>query len=250
MAYTVGDVSRMTRVSVRALHHYDEIGLVRPSSRTDAGYRLYTAGDLERLQQVLFYRALGFALAEIARLLSDPDLDRRRVLMVQRELIVKRAEEAHTLVSLIDRTIAALDGGDAMTHEQLFDGFDPSAYEDEVQQRWGGTREYEESARRTRAHTKEDWKAIEAESGAISETLAAAMDAGVPASDPKAMDAAERHRQHISRWFYPCSYEVHVGLGEMYVADSRFAASYERVRPGLTQYVRDAIRANAARGGH
>src|SRR6187402_656296 len=124
MAYTVGDVSRMTRISVRTLHHYDEIGIVRASSRTDAGYRLYTPGDLERLQQVLFYRALGVPLAEIGRLLSDPDLDRRRVLVAQRALLVQRADEARRLVSLIDKTIAALDGGEAMGQEELFEGFD------------------------------------------------------------------------------------------------------------------------------
>jgi MerR family transcriptional regulator, thiopeptide resistance regulator len=247
MAYTVGDVARIARISVRTLHHYDEIALVCPTSRSEAGYRRYTAGDLERLQEVLFYRALGFPLAEIARLLADPTLDRRRVLMTQRELLLKKADEAQELVSLIDKTIAALDRGDAMGPEKLFEGFDPSAYEEEAKQRWGDTPEYKASVRKTRGYTKEDWTAIGAESAAIGEALVAVMEVGVPPSDPRAMDLAERHRQHVSRWFYTCTYEVHVGLGEMYVADPRFAANYETRRAGLAHYVREAIEANAAR---
>jgi len=247
MAYTVGDVSKMARVSVRTLHHYDEIGLVKPSSRTEAGYRLYTPRDLERLQQVLFHRELGFALEDIARMLADPAFDRRRALVAQRDLLLKRAEQAHALVGLIDKTLAALDGEQAMSDEDLFNGFDPSQYEEEAKQRWGGTPAYEESVRRARSYKKEDWKALGAEGAAINDAFVAAMDAGVPATHVQAMDAAERHRQHISRWFYPCSFEIHVGLGEMYVADPRFAANYEPLRTGLAAYIRDAIAANAQR---
>lgn len=247
MAYTVGDVSRMARVSVRTLHHYDEIGLVKPSSRTEAGYRLYTPRDLERLQQVLFYRELSFGLEEIARMLADPAFDRRRALVTQRDLLMERAEQARALVTLIDKTLAALDGDEPMSHEELFNGFDAFKYEEEARERWGGTPEFEESRRRTRRYGKEDWKALGAESGEITQGFARAMDDGVPPVDTRAMDLAERHRQHISRWFYDCSFEIHVGLGEMYAADPRFAANYEPVRAGLAAYIRDAIRANADR---
>jgi MerR family transcriptional regulator, thiopeptide resistance regulator len=247
MAYTVGDVSRMARISVRTLHHYDEIGLVEPSSRTEAGYRLYAPRDLERLQQVLFYRELEFTLEEIARMLADPAFDRRRALVAQRELLLEKAEQARALVELVDKTIAAIDKEEPMSHEDLFNGFDPSQYEEEARERWGGTAAFEESIRRTRSYKKEDWKALGAEGAAINDAFVAAMDAGLPASHPRAMDAAERHRQHITRWFYDCSFEIHVGLGEMYVADPRFAANYEPLRTGLAAYIRDAIRANAAR---
>jgi MerR family transcriptional regulator, thiopeptide resistance regulator len=247
MAYTVGDVSRMAHISVRTLHHYDEIGLVKPSSRTEAGYRLYTPRDLERLQQVLFYRELEFTLEDIARMLADPAFDRRRALVAQRELLLEKAEQARALVDLVDKTIAALDKEEPMSHEDLFDGFDPSQYEEEARERWGGTPGYEESIRRTRSYKKEDWKALGAEGAAINDAFVAAMDAGLPPSHPQAMDAAERHRHHITRWFYDCSFEIHVGLGEIYVADPRFAANYEPLRTGLAAYIRDAIRANAER---
>lgn len=248
MAHTVGEVARMARISVRTLHHYDEIGLVVPSSRTEAGYRLYEEPDLERLQQVLFYRELGFALDEIARILADPGFDRRRALVSQRELLQERAEQARALVALIDRTIQTLERGETVSREALFDGLQPAAHEEEARERWGGTEEYEESARRTRRYGPEDWKALRAEAAAIVDDFAAALDSGAAPTDARAADVAERHRQHITRWFYPCSSEIHVGLGEMYVSDPRFAASYEPARPGRAGYVRDAIRANAERG--
>jgi len=248
MAHTVGDVARMARISVRTLHHYDQIGLVKPS-RTDAGYRLYTERDVERLQQALFYRELGFPLEEIARILADPAFDRRRALVDQRELLVERADQARALVALIDRTIEALERGEDLSEEGLFDGFQPSRYEEEARERWGETPEHEESVARTRRYGKEDWQAIRAEAAAIVEGFAAAFDAGTPATRPEAMGLAERHRQHITRWFYGCSFEIHVGLGEMSVADPRFSAHYEPVREGLAQYICDAIRANAVRAG-
>ena len=250
MAHTVGDVSRMARISVRTLHHYDEIGLVKPSSRTVAGYRQYTDEDVEKLQQVLFYREMAFPLGEIARLLAEPGFDRRRVLADQRELLAERAEQAHALVALIDRTIEALDRGEHMNREALFEGFDPSRYEEEARERWGGSPEYEQSVARTRAYTPDDWQAIRAEAAAIVQAFAAAFHAGTAPDDDRAVQVAERHRRHVSRWFYECSFEIHVGLGEMYVADPRFSAGYERMRPerpGLAQYIRDAIRANASR---
>jgi DNA-binding transcriptional MerR regulator len=248
MAHTVGDVSRMARISVRTLHHYDQIGLVKPRARSEAGYRLYSDGDVERLQQVLFYRELGFRLEEIGRILADPDFDRRGALVDQRELLAERAERTRALVTLIDRTLSALDGGEKMTPEALFDGFEPSEHEEEARERWGGTPEYEESRRRTSRYTQEDWKAIKAEAGAIVEAFGAAFEAGTAATDPGATDVAERHRQHISRWFYTCSYEVHIGLGEVYVADPRFGAAMGSTEsPGLDQYILSAIRANAER---
>jgi hypothetical protein len=119
----------------------------------------------------------------------------------------------------------------------------------EAEARWGETEPYRESRRRTRSYTKRDWLMIKAESEQITGALAAAKAAGEAPASAAAMDAAETHRQHISRWFYDCSPEMHRGLGDMYVADERFAASYEPIAPGLAAYIRDAIAANAGRAG-
>jgi len=245
--HTIGEVARAAKVSVRALHHYDEIGLVRPSGRSRSGYRLYTGADLERLQQVLFFRELGFRLEDIGPILEDPGFDRKSALLVQRARLAEDAARATALVALIDATLRKMERGEKMGPEEMFEGFDPRKHEDEARERWGGTTEYKESARRTKGYTKDDWAALGAESGAITTALAEAMARGVKPGDDEAMDLAERHRAHIDRWFYPCSSEIHAGLGEMYVSDPRFAIHYDRHAPGLAVFLRDAIRANAAR---
>lgn len=247
MPYTVSQVARMTRLSVRALHHYDEIGLLAPSARTEAGYRLYCDRDLERLQQILFFRELAFPLEEIRRILDDPEFDRRAALLMQRSMLEERASHARALIDAVDRALEALEGGTPLKSEEMFDAFDPSRYEDEVRERWGDTESYRESSRRTKGYSKEDWSAIRAEQREITRAFGDQMEAGTPPDAEAAMDLAERHRLHIDRRFYPCSHGMHRGLGEMYVEDVRFRASYEEVRTGLATYMRDAIRANAAR---
>jgi len=247
--HTVGEVARLARVSVRALHHYDEIGLLQPSGRTEAGYRLYTDGDIERLQQVLFFRELGFALEDVARILRDPHFDRRQALVAQRAMLVEKGERLKALVELVDRTLDSLGKGIIMSTEEMFDGSpQPAAHEEEAQARWGGTEAYAESKRRTKGYTKEDWKRIGLETEQVVSKLADLFAAGAAPTDPKALDLAEEHRLQIDRWFYPCSRAMHRGLGEMYVSDPRFSAVYDARRPGLAQFVCDAIRANAERG--
>ena len=252
VAHTVGEVARLAKVSVRTLHHYDELGLLSPSERSEAGYRLYTVEDLERLQQVLFFRELGFSLEEIGRIMSAPDFDRRRALRAQRSLLAEKADRLRTMLSAVDAAIAATEKGTHVDKEEMFEvfgDFDPGEYEEEVRERWGETDAYKESARRTARYTKADWERFKAESEANGLEIAALMDEGVAPQDPRAMDAVDRARLLIDRWFYPCSHEMHVGLAEMYIADPRFTATYEKIHPGMAQYVHDAILANAARAG-
>ena len=239
MAYTVGEVSKIAKVSVRALHHWDEIGLVVPSRRSPKGYRLYTDDDLDRLQQVLFYRELGFRLEDIAATLADPAFDRREALRSHRALLSERVEHARALLELVDRTLRAMNGEEAMKAEAKFEGFDGALFEAEARERWGATPEYAEAERRKKKYTDADWKRMQSEADAVTQALAALMDENVAATDALAL--AEQHRAHIDRWFYPCTREIHVSLGEMYVSDPRFAAHYDRVRPGLAAYLRAAI---------
>jgi hypothetical protein len=120
-------------------------------------------------------------------------------------------------------------------------------YDEEARERWGDTDAYKQSKRRTAAFTKEDWLRVKSERAELEQRLAAALTGGVAAISEDAMDLAEQHRQQIVRWFYDCPYELHRALGDMYVADRRFTSYYERVAPGLAQYLRDAIHANADR---
>jgi DNA-binding transcriptional MerR regulator len=252
MPYTVSQVARLARLSVRALHHYHEIGLLVPSARTEAGYRLYGEADLERLQQILFFRELAFPLEEIRRLLDDPGFDRRAALLMQRTLLEERASQARALLAAVDRALEALEGGEPVKEDEMFEAFgdhDPAQYEQEVLERWGETEAYRESSHRTKSYTQEDWRDIRAEGEGITRGLAEQLEAGTSPQSQPAMDLAEEHRLHIDRRFYPCSHAMHRALGEMYVEDMRFRENYERMRAGLAEYVRDAIRANAARAG-
>ena len=249
-ALTVSEVARLANVSVRTLHHYDEIGLLVPSGRTAAGYRLYGRDDLDRLQEILLFRELEIPLDDIATLLSGGAFDRRAALELQREMLLQKAVRTEALIASVERAINAERTGVRMTTEEMFEvfgDFDPAEYEEEVQERWGETDAYRESSRRTAKYTKADWERFKAESEQIGTDTARLMDAGVPASDPRAMDLAEQARMQIDTWFYPCSHEMHVNLAAMYLADPRFTATYEKIHEGMAQYWHDAILANAAR---
>lgn len=252
MPYTIGEVAALARVTVRTLHHYDEIGLVRPSARSAAGYRLYGEDDLARLQHVLAYRGLGFPLARIAGILDDPEWDEVAGLREQRALLGERAEHLRHLIAAVDKALEAHVMEIELTPAERFEvfgDFDPEQYADEAAERWGETDAYTESARRARRYTKDDWQAIKAEGDAAMRELARVMADGVPAGDERAVEAVDGHRRQIDRWFYPCSAEMYVGILEMQVGDPRFRATWDGYAEGLLDYAVEAARAGAARHG-
>jgi hypothetical protein len=182
---------------------------------------------------------------------ENPSFDRREALVAQRALLVEKGERLRAMVQLVDRTLDAMEKGTTMRPEEMFEvfgDFDVNAHAEEAAKRWGGAEAYAESARRTKRYTKEDWTAIRDEMHAIGAAFAEAMASGNGPTDAAAMDVAERARLHIDTRFYPCSRAMHVALGQMVVTDPRFRDTYERIRPGLAQFVCDAIRANAERG--
>ncbi len=252
-ALTVGQVADELGVTVRTLHHYDGIGLVRPSERSRAGYRLYTGADLERLQHVVVYRRLGFSLEEIAELLEATGSDLQAHLLRQRATVIDRLSDLHDLVDAIDRALEKERMGMQLTpHEQkeLFGGVfaeHQEEYAAEAEERWGDTDAWKQSSARTASCTKADWEAIKAEMDEVNAAAVAALRSGEPATSEAAMDAAERARQHMERWFYDVSPQFHRNLGDMYVSDPRFTTTYEDLAPGLAAYLRDAIHANADR---
>jgi len=252
--YQVKEVAALSGVSVRTLHHYDRIGLLVPSARSGAGYRLYSGDDLLRLQQVLVQRELGLSLEAIRKLLDDPAFDHRAALLEQRRLLLERAEQTEQMIRALDRALSLLDkdppsqGEETMSNMQdLFEGFDPKAYEQEAKERWGHTEAYKESQRRTNSYSEADWQRFRAENSAITEGLVRAMQAGKKPDEPEVMDLAEQSRLIIDRWFYPCSHEMHTRLADMYEADPRFAENIDKAAAGLTPYLSAAIRANAER---
>jgi DNA-binding transcriptional MerR regulator len=250
-AYGVGAVVRLAGVTVRTLHHYDEIGLLIPSQRGVNGYRRYDVDDLARLQRILFYRELDFGLDRIGALLGG-DGDALGHLRRQHELLLDRRARLDRLVQTLETTMNARKSGVDLTPEEMlevFGGFDPGEYADEAEERWGGSDSFEQSRQRAASYTKDDWKRFVAESEDLHRRLGAAMTDGERPDGETAMDLAEEARSQIDRWFYDCSHAAHRSLATMYVTDPRFAATYDKVVDGLAVWFRDAIHANAERHG-
>jgi DNA-binding transcriptional MerR regulator len=240
----------MSGQTVRTLHHYDQIGLLVPAGRTLAGYRSYSDADVDRLRQILTYRELGFGLDRIAEILDDPGADTRAHLARQHRLVTERIERlraiARGLETLMEADTMELD----LTAEErleLFGDFDVDAHAEEARRRWGGSDAYAQSQRRVSSYTKADWERINADAAEVHRALAQVLADGEPADGEAAMDLAERHRAHITRWYYDCTTEIHRGLGRLYVDDERFTAAIDAHREGLSAYLRDAFAANADR---
>ncbi len=249
MSYSVGQVAELAGVTVRTLHHYGQIGLLEPQERTAAGYRRYSDDDLQELQHILFYRELGFPLEDIATILRVPGADASAHLARQRELLMQRIHRLQSMVAAVEKEMEAKTMGIQLTPEEKFEVFGPTYsedYETEAEQRWGDTGAWKQSQARTATFSKEQWVEIKKAGDDLNRRLAEAMRAGAAPDSPQAMHLAEEHRRSIET-FYDCGYPMHRGLGDMYVQDERFTRTYDDVAPGLAQWLRGAIHANADR---
>jgi DNA-binding transcriptional MerR regulator len=246
-ANTVGAVAALTGVSVRTLHHYDHIGLVVPSVRTQAGYRGYTDADIERLHLVLVYRSVGIPLDEIRTLLDDSNTDVLEHLRRQHAVLLEQAERLQHTIKAVEELMDAHREGIQLTAEEQVEIFGTEAltnfgseYAAEAEERWGETDAWKQSQQRVSQFSKQDWIAIKAEGDALLEALAQAKRGGVEPGSAEANHLAARHRTSIER-FYDCGDEMHQCLAEMYVADERFTRYYDDVEPGLAQFLHDII---------
>lgn len=249
--YRVKEVARLANVTVRALHHYDRIGLLTPAQRSPKGYRLYDEQDLLRLQQIVVGRALGMSLEAIRRMLDDPSFCRREALLSQREKLAAQLQNTQRMIASIDSALTHLDqqGDEPMNPTQLFDGFEPATHEEETMRRWGQTDAYATSRERTAHYGAHDWKAIKQELDTIFTDAAAVLSAGEEAGGERMRAIAERHREHIDRWFYPCTHRMHEQLSELFDGDPRFTANIDKHREGLAAFFAEAVRANAVERG-
>jgi DNA-binding transcriptional MerR regulator len=244
---TVGELARRGHITVRALHHYDAIGLLQPTGRSLAGYRLYSSADEDRLRAILAFRAAGVGLADIPALIVG---ERGELLARQIAAIDARMARLTEQRELLTR-IKEWDGmGINLTPEEYYDVFgetDPAQHAEEVAERWGDTDMFEESRRRTAAYGPDEWRQAQTDAQNAVDAFIACLDSGLPPESEHAAAAADEHRAAISRWYYPCSVELQVALAEMYVADPRFRATYDNQRAGLADFISRAIIAAANR---
>ncbi|MEU4395642.1 MerR family transcriptional regulator [Kribbella sp. NPDC023855] len=248
---TVGQVSTRVGVTVRALHHWDEIGLARPSLRTPAGYRLYTAADLERLHRIVVYRELGLGLDRIRAVLDDSAEDVPAALRAQRSQIAERIDRLQQLSAGLDRMIDAHERGLLLTAEQQAAILGPQWNPDwpsEARRRYGDTTQWRQYAERSASRSPEEWQAIADLVAGLDGDLAKAMDAGVTPGSPEADQLVELHREIFSSYF-PITRQMQVCLGRRFEADPEFAAHYDSIRPGLATWFRQLIDAHAVAHG-
>ncbi|MET3293175.1 UNVERIFIED_CONTAM: DNA-binding transcriptional MerR regulator [Brevibacillus sp. OAP136] len=245
MAYKVKAVAELVGISVRTLHHYDEIGLLKPDSTTPSGYRLYTDENLETLQQILFFKEIGFNLQEIKAILDNPAFDRKHALQSHRELLLQKKQRLEEMIRTVDKTIESIEGGSKMETDKMFEGFSMEeiekhreTYADEARRLYG-KEIVDESEKRTSAYTKDDWESINDQWNDIYQQVIAGMPNG-PA-DPRVQAAVARLRAHITANFYDCTPEVFRGLGDLYVQDERFTKNIDKHHPGLAAFLRDAM---------
>ena len=248
---TVGEVSTLLGVSVRALHHWDESGLVHPSRRSDAGYRLYCETDIMRIQQVLVYRQIGMSLADIKEVLDEPGADAVTHLRRQRELLQGQVSHLQQMLLSIDTILDMQQLGGRLSLAETVEiwgtDWDP-VYLAEAQAKWGDTEEWAESARRKARMTRADWEQAHSETVALETALAEAMHSGVEPGSPEANALARWHRKDLNRWF-EVSTSKQVVIARSYVADERYARYYDKRAPGLAAWVKDVIDAGARSEG-
>ena len=248
--FAVGEVARLAGVTVRALHHYGDIGLLNPSGRSSAGYRQYSSADLDRLTRILYYRDLGFSLDTIATLLDttgtgqpDPLEQLRR----QHQLLQDRLARVQAMVTAIETEMEAAMSGNELTAEEKLEifgeAYDP-AYEAEAEERWGDTDMWKQSKERTSRFTKADWQRIKADDDAFYARMVEVYRSGAAPGSSEANEIAEAHRANVGQ-YYDCSYQMQRNLADMYVADERYRKNYEDRAEGLTQWIHDVVHANA-----
>ncbi|MGI5427236.1 MerR family transcriptional regulator [Streptomyces sp. CA-179760] len=248
---TVGQASARLGVTVRALHHWDEIGLARPSLRTGGGYRLYTAADLERLHRIVVYRELGLGLDRIRAVLDDSTTDVPGALRAQRTQVAERIDRLQQLSAGLDRMIDAHERGLLLTVEQQTAIFGPQWDPDgpaQARKRYGDTTQWQQYAERSASRGPEEWQGIADTVAGFERALGDAMDAGLAPGSPEANQLVERHREVFASYF-PLTRQMQVCLGRMYEADPGFAAHYDGIRPGLATWFRRIVDASARAHG-
>lgn len=239
--YTVHKLAKITNISVRALHHYDDLGLLKPSRIGNNGYRFYNQDRLVRLMRIMLYRELDFSLAEISDLMHTKQENQFIALEKQKTLLKLKNKKIKDKIKTIDLIIASLQSDENIDTKKLSNAFrtdDIEKYKTEAKTRWGHTDAYRQSVERSKKWTQSDVEKIKKEGESITRAIANLSDRAI--SDPEVQAYIAKHHTHINR-FYDCSINMYRGLGELYFNDPRFAEFYEKIKPGLALFMKEAI---------
>ena len=232
----IREFADLTGVSVRTLHYYDEIGLLKPASVDKAtGYRYYDDQSLMQMQQILFYRELDFSLKDIRQILTSPNYDKRQALAQQKKLLKLKKERLERLISAVDNAMNGEITMNAFRNDEI------NQYRDEVKQRWGHTKAYAEHEANNKNQSQDAQAAKAAQLDAIFALFAQCMAGGNKADSDAAMALAGKLQECITANYYTCTKQILAGLGQMYTADERFRQNIDRHGEGTAQFVSDAI---------
>ncbi|HYH04133.1 MAG TPA: MerR family transcriptional regulator [Bacillota bacterium] len=246
MEYTVQKLAMLSGISARALRYYDEIGLLKPASVNAAGYRIYGEVEVDRLQQIMFYRELGVNLEKIGEIMTSPSFDQAGALKDHRVKLLAKRDQLDLLIANLEKTIATMEGRMEMTDQEKFEGFkqklineNEAKYGTEIRVKYGEEAVWK-SNQKFKGLTHEQYAEFTKLETEVMDALKAAFVTGDPTGEP-AQKAVELHRKWLSFTWDRYSKEAHAGLAQMYVDDPRFTAYYDREQPGMAVFLRDAV---------
>lgn len=246
MEYTVQKLSELAKISSRTLRYYDEIGLLKPARINSSGYRIYGQKQVDRLQQILFYRALGVGLEEIKEILDNPNFNEVEALKEHQHKLLEKQKELELLLANVSKTIMLKQGRISMSNKEKFKGFKKKSI-DENEKKYGkeirekyGDNTIDKSNKKIKGMSEEKYSEFTALGEKINEKLKEALKTGDPAGK-LAQEVAELHKKWLQFTWPNYSKDAHVGLAQMYVDDERFTEYYDKIQVGATKFLRDAI---------
>lgn len=247
MEYTINKLAKLAGVSTRTLRWYDECGLLKPRRISSNGYRVYGQSEIDRLQQIMFYRELGVELSEIGHILSSNNFDGLAALQSHYAALCSRREQIDVLIKNVENTIKSMKGEITMTDNEKFEGFkqklvddNEAKYGEEIRTKYGND-SVDRSNAKVKGMTKEQYAEIERLTQEVNETLKAAFEQGDPTSE-LAQKACELHKRWLCYFWDGYSKEAHLGVTQMYVDDPRFTEYYDKIAPGCAVFLRDAVK--------
>ena len=235
----ISDVARLTGITVRTLHYYDEIGLLKPSEVTQAGYRVYNDTDLEVLQQILFFRELDFSLEDIRKIMQNPAYEKESALRKQKELLLQKRSRLDSLIALVDKTLRG-------EQDMSFRQFDTAKieetkkkYAEEAKQRWGDTSAYAEYEKKSRSYSDAQQNMLDGEGARI--LSAFGQNRSLAPDSAQAQALVKKWQAYITSHYYTCTKEILSCLGQMYVVDARFTQHIDQYGAGTAAFMAAAI---------